>query len=342
MRERLFPKRSGFTLIELLVVVAIIALLISILLPSLSRARASAKAVKCAANLASVGKSVHTYLAESKSKFPRSYDYLDSDGNIVYTPSGGEGGYQHWSYALWTSGEVGDDAFTCPEFENLGHPRTNPGKLHGDWETEQKNQNGAGPPATLQDRQAPRMAYTPSAAIMPRNKAQLGMVPEGQARLNRFVVENEIAQPGDVILATEFNKSWIAAAEGSPGNYVSKSHRPVNPFYHSSDGYNEYGSLQQGFRYGPFGDDTYGLAPLEVIENGVVNLIGGSRGTELNAVGRHHPGGDKWGGTANFLFVDGHVARTTVFRTMEDRKWGEKYYSLTGDTVVVDRYGRIP
>lgn len=52
----------GFTLIELLVVVSIIALLISILLPSLSRAREQAKLVACQANISSVGKTFILYL----------------------------------------------------------------------------------------------------------------------------------------------------------------------------------------------------------------------------------------------------------------------------------------
>ena len=51
----------GFTLIELLVVVPIIALLISILLPSLSKARETARMVKCQANQKQFGSAHHMY-----------------------------------------------------------------------------------------------------------------------------------------------------------------------------------------------------------------------------------------------------------------------------------------
>jgi len=57
-------KRDAFTLIELLVVVAIISLLISILLPSLSRARDQAHAVQCLANHRSLCLSTLLYAEE--------------------------------------------------------------------------------------------------------------------------------------------------------------------------------------------------------------------------------------------------------------------------------------
>jgi prepilin-type N-terminal cleavage/methylation domain-containing protein/prepilin-type processing-associated H-X9-DG protein len=57
-------RRGGFTLVELLVVISIIALLISILLPSLRKAREQGKRVKCAAHLSSFGKGFFGYASE--------------------------------------------------------------------------------------------------------------------------------------------------------------------------------------------------------------------------------------------------------------------------------------
>jgi len=58
-------RRIGFTLIELLVVVAIISLLMSILLPSLKRARELAKQTVCLSNLRCIGLALGTYAAEN-------------------------------------------------------------------------------------------------------------------------------------------------------------------------------------------------------------------------------------------------------------------------------------
>jgi prepilin-type N-terminal cleavage/methylation domain-containing protein/prepilin-type processing-associated H-X9-DG protein len=64
-------RRKGFTLVELLVVIGIIALLISILLPSLNRARETANRVKCGSNMRQVGQAILLYANENKGNYPR-------------------------------------------------------------------------------------------------------------------------------------------------------------------------------------------------------------------------------------------------------------------------------
>jgi prepilin-type N-terminal cleavage/methylation domain-containing protein/prepilin-type processing-associated H-X9-DG protein len=62
--------KRGFTLVELLVVIGIIALLISMLLPALNRAREQAKIIACASNMRQVGMAMSMYLLEYRNTYP--------------------------------------------------------------------------------------------------------------------------------------------------------------------------------------------------------------------------------------------------------------------------------
>jgi len=88
--------RFGFTLIEVLVVVAIIALLVAILLPSLARARDQAQTTSCASNMRQLHYGFTMYAQDNQGRYPGSthdfgLDWLGYDNENRANPAFGHG-----------------------------------------------------------------------------------------------------------------------------------------------------------------------------------------------------------------------------------------------------------
>lgn len=342
-------KKTGFTLVELLVVIGIIALLIAILLPVLGAARESARSVKCASNLRSIGQAISGYLAENKGKFPASNFYYGLAITAgVQTPAKPDQGYVHWSSLIYGQSIGQGDArllqndawqmFQCPSLDNGGLPPANTWAGNSDG---LPNEAGAG----VIDLQAPRLAYMLNEALTPRSIFTVGFR-SGNPRPYHFVPAAQVADSANTILATEMwgSQQLMRAASNEDGSTpISNSRRPVSgidktkcvPALAKAD--SPYAQPYSG---------TFGWATTDSItpdpSSNPAFLGAGipNPNTTLDFVGRNH-GRYQVGAVAssnqtgwdlrksNFLYVDGHVEAKHITETVYPQtQWGAKFYDL--------------
>jgi prepilin-type N-terminal cleavage/methylation domain-containing protein len=89
--------RFGFTLVELLVVIGVVGLLLSLLLPTLSKAKAQANNLACQSNLHQIGQAIQIYVGGSRGVLP--FGYWDGTFNIA---TGVDTGYDGRYAADWS------------------------------------------------------------------------------------------------------------------------------------------------------------------------------------------------------------------------------------------------
>ena len=131
LTRQVFRRRCAFTLVELLVVIGIIALLISILLPSLNRARETANRVKCGSNLRQFGQALQIYASGNRGNYPRTYfepGAALTDASVPFmqvgagsaNPFGGTKGFVGTNnvaaamFLLLRSQDITPEVFICP------------------------------------------------------------------------------------------------------------------------------------------------------------------------------------------------------------------------------------
>ncbi|MBN2445309.1 MAG: prepilin-type N-terminal cleavage/methylation domain-containing protein [Phycisphaerae bacterium] len=247
-------RHTGFTLIELLVVVAIIALLISILLPSLSAAREQGKKAVCLANLRSIGMACHTYSDVDSAELLLPIHQMMVHNTSMYSSTLGMWGWRLANWMAW-GGSTATKDFKITEAV---------GKPLGQWSTR---------------------LY--AASTRPLNKFLYPNLQEDLTNASNPRYEHNLKQfqcPGDRGYPDSdlIDDSPIANANRSCYDTLGNSYRASLNGSFSANGAN----YQGVFTYGPWGHRTS-----ELVNTGRVILFG--EPTFFNMIGREDDSGDE-------------------------------------------------
>ncbi len=329
-RSRTFVT-GGFTLVELLVVVAIIALLISILMPSLGKARNMAKSSNCLSNLHNIGMSLTMYHTQNQ-YYPSSYGYIDGESSA--------NGYYHWTAALEPSEY--QTAITSGKYPRTAKQYVCPSHVPGGWAPSNfTTARVSNPPSgqasqdatnTKDDQQAPRLSYVANEVIMPRKKfssAHDAANPPGTKNLT-VVSPDEIDAPANTILLAEFSSNSNCIWGSSVGGGAAyKSHRPTNGVKIAG------GGVFDGEGY------VMGTQVFKVTLSEATAAIAAVLADRSVAAANHHisyinPTAHM--DSSNYAYADGHAGKATLKETLDpgDYQWGRKVYSCVDKPVIQD------
>ena len=125
MRITSHRRSAGFTLVELLVVIGIIALLMSILMPALGKAREQARVAQCLSNLRQIGNAHLMFAQEHNGYMVKAWFNSDPLYDVSKSPSGQKKEWNYrdefpaettweWSYILAQYLSKSEGAFRCP------------------------------------------------------------------------------------------------------------------------------------------------------------------------------------------------------------------------------------
>ena len=271
-------RSRGFTLIELLVVVGIIALLIAILLPALSSAKAQGAAVKCRANLHAIGIGLVAYTNENADYAVPSYNLPNPTGGANFT-GGPDKPLDGWGPILDRDGVV-----PSPEFNTntvFFCPRT------VDVEGMKDGQTGRDPDKPRGWTDWPLRFLAVGGDSMPKEAVT---IPErGFVKIIRVSywinAYNPVgSQPTDISVDDVHYTASVGLGPDSLGNYIK-----LHKVYHRRP--SEFIVVADGIYMG---------------RQRVTKL-----GDENSRIGYRHPGLSRPDGLANVAFADGHVEPIT-------------------------------